>query len=63
VDDAVGTRAPRHVVEIVLAAGAASVLAGVLKGDSYLRIAVVPAGAPPSLPGEEKLAAAVLAKL
>jgi hypothetical protein len=32
----------------------------VLKGDVYLRVAVVPAGAPPSLTDEEKLATAVL---
>jgi hypothetical protein len=35
----------------------------ILKGDAYLRVAVVPAGAPPSLADEEKLAAAVLPKL
>ena len=35
----------------------------VLKGDYYLRIAVAPAGAPPSLADEERLAAAVLPKL
>ncbi len=35
----------------------------VLKGDYYLRIAVVPAGAPPSLTAEEQLAAAILPKL
>jgi hypothetical protein len=35
----------------------------VLKGDHYLRIAVVPAHAPPSLPDEEKLAAVILPKL
>jgi hypothetical protein len=35
----------------------------VLKGDVYLRIAVVPAPAPPSLADEKKLAAAVLPKL
>jgi lipopolysaccharide export system protein LptA len=35
----------------------------VLKGDSYLRIAVAPAGAPPSLAAEKMLAAAVLPKL
>ena len=35
----------------------------VLKGDYYLRIAVVPAGAPPSLTAEEHLAAAILPKL
>ena len=35
----------------------------VMKGSTYLRIAVVPAGAPPSLAAEEKLAAAILPKL
>ena len=35
----------------------------VLKGDHYLRIAVAPARAPPSLSDEEKLAAAILPKL
>jgi hypothetical protein len=35
----------------------------VLKGDCYLRVAVVPAGAPPSLSAEEQLAAAILPKL
>jgi hypothetical protein len=35
----------------------------VLKGDYYLRIAVSPAGAPPSLSDEEQLAAAILPKL
>jgi len=35
----------------------------VLKGDYYLRIAVVPAGAAPSLTAEEQLAAAILPKL
>ncbi len=35
----------------------------VLKGDSYLRIAVSPAGAPPSLTDEKQLATAVLPKL
>ena len=35
----------------------------VLKGDYYLRVAVIPAGAPPSLPDEEKLATAILPKL
>lgn len=35
----------------------------VLKGDSYLRVAVSPAGAPPSLADEEKLANAILPKL
>jgi hypothetical protein len=35
----------------------------VLKGDVYFRVAVVPAGAPPSLADEEKLAAAVLPSL
>jgi hypothetical protein len=34
----------------------------VLKGDHYLRIAVVPAHAPPSLSDEEKLATAILPK-
>jgi hypothetical protein len=34
-----------------------------LKGDYYLRVAVVPAGAPPSLSAEEHLAAAILPKL
>jgi hypothetical protein len=41
--------------------GAASL--SVLKGDSYLRVAVAPAGAPPSLADEEKLATAILPKL
>ena len=41
--------------------GAASL--SVLKGDSYLRIAVSPAGAAPSLSAEKQLASAVLAKL
>ena len=31
----------------------------VLKGDAYLRIAVAPPGAPPSLTAEEQLAAAI----
>ncbi len=35
----------------------------VLKRDAYLRIAVVPAGAPPSLADEEKLASALLPRL
>ena len=35
----------------------------VLKGDSYLRIAVSPAGAPPSLSDEKKLATAIVPKL
>lgn len=35
----------------------------VLTGDRYLRIAVAPAGAPPSLPAEKKLAAAILPRL
>lgn len=35
----------------------------VLSGDSYVRIAVSPAGAPPSLAGEKKLAAAILPRL
>jgi hypothetical protein len=35
----------------------------VLKGNRYLRIAVSPAGAPPSLVDEEKLAAALLPNL
>jgi hypothetical protein len=35
----------------------------VLKGDYYLRIAVIPAGAAPSLPHEEQLANAILPKL
>jgi hypothetical protein len=35
----------------------------VLKGDSYLRVAVAPAGAPPSLADEERLAAGILPKL
>jgi hypothetical protein len=35
----------------------------VLKGDSYLRIAVSPAGAPPSLSDEKQVATAILAKL
>jgi hypothetical protein len=35
----------------------------VLKGGHYLRIAVAPAGAPPSLPAEKKLAAAILPRL
>jgi hypothetical protein len=32
----------------------------VLKGDSYLRVAVSPAGAPPSLADEKQLATAIL---
>jgi len=35
----------------------------ILKADSYLRIAVSPAGAPPSLSGEKQLATALLPKL
>jgi hypothetical protein len=35
----------------------------VLTGDYYLRVAVAPAGAPPSLTAEKQLAAAILAKL
>jgi len=35
----------------------------VLKGDYYLRVAVVPFGAPPSLAKEEQLANAILPKL
>lgn len=35
----------------------------VLTGDQYLRIAVAPVGAPPSLPAEKKLAAAILPHL
>ncbi len=35
----------------------------VLKGDYYVRIAVSPAGAPPSLGDEKELAAAILPKL
>ena len=35
----------------------------VLKGDYYLRVAVAPLGAPPSLTAEEQLAAAILPKL
>ncbi|HVA09245.1 MAG TPA: hypothetical protein VNG12_21140 [Acidimicrobiales bacterium] len=35
----------------------------ILKGDYYLRIAVSPVGAPPSLSDEEQLAAAILPKL
>lgn len=35
----------------------------VLKGDYYVRIAVAPAGAPPSLAAEKQLAAAILPKL
>ena len=41
--------------------GAASL--SVLKGGSYLRVAVAPAGTPPSLSAEEQLASAILAKL
>ena len=35
----------------------------VLKGDSYLRVAVSPPGAPPSLSDEKQIATAILAKL
>lgn len=35
----------------------------VLKGNAYLRVAVAPAGAPPSLADEKKLAAAILPSL
>ena len=35
----------------------------VLKGDYYLRIAVAPAGAPPSLAAEKQLATAILPNL
>jgi len=35
----------------------------VLKGDNYLRIAVSPAGAPPSLSDEKQVATAILTKL
>jgi hypothetical protein len=35
----------------------------VLKGDSYLRVAVAPGGAPPSLSDEKQLATAILPKL
>ena len=35
----------------------------VLKGDSYLRVAVAPSGTPPSLSDEEQLATAILPKL
>jgi hypothetical protein len=35
----------------------------VLKGDYYLRVAVSPAGAPPSLTDEEQLASVILPKL
>ncbi len=35
----------------------------VLKGDSYLRIAISPAGAPPSLSDEKQLATAILPQL
>ena len=35
----------------------------VLKGGSYLRVAVAPAGTPPSLSAEEQLASSILAKL
>lgn len=35
----------------------------VLKGDYYLRVAVAPAGAPPSLQREQGLATAILPKL
>ena len=35
----------------------------VLEGDYYLRVAVAPAGAPPSLAAEKQLATAILPKL
>jgi hypothetical protein len=35
----------------------------ILKTDTYVRIAVSPAGAPPSLADEERLATAILARL
>jgi hypothetical protein len=35
----------------------------VLKGDTYLRVAVVPAGAAPSLAAEQQLAASILPRL
>ena len=35
----------------------------VLKGDTYLRVAVAPAGAPPSLAAEKQLATAILSRL
>jgi hypothetical protein len=35
----------------------------VLKGDSYLRVAVSPAGVPPSLSAEKQLATAILPRL
>ena len=35
----------------------------VMKGSAYVRIAVAPAGAPPSLTDEEKLATAILPRL
>jgi hypothetical protein len=35
----------------------------VLRGDAYLRVAVAPAGTPPSVAAEERLAAAILPKL
>jgi len=35
----------------------------VLKGGSYLRVAVAPSGAPPSLSAEEQLATAILPRL
>ena len=35
----------------------------VLKGDTYLRVAVAPAGAPPSLAAEKQLATAILPRL
>jgi hypothetical protein len=41
--------------------GAASL--SVLKGNTYLRVAVSPAGAAPSLSDEEQLATAILPKL
>jgi len=34
-----------------------------LKGDTYLRVAVAPAGAPPSLAAEQQLATAILPRL
>jgi hypothetical protein len=35
----------------------------VLKGDYYLRVAVIPAAAPPSLTAEKQLATAILPRL
>lgn len=35
----------------------------ILKGDTYLRVAVAPAGAPPSLAAEQQLATAILPRL